>query len=167
MPFWRLYYHLVWATKNREPLITPQLETRLYAYMVNKAAELGAYTYAINGGPEHTHMVVASPPDVALSRLVQEVKGASSHDLNQQNIGFKFAWQRGYGALSLGQKQLDEAITYVNRQKEHHSNLTVHPWLERYSEIDEGPDDHGLGRSRVPALREEGVSYDYLGEPLF
>ena len=69
---------------------------------------------------EHTHMVVASPPDVALSKLVQEVKGASSHDINQQNIGFKFAWQRGYGALSLGQKQLDEAIAYVNRQKEHH-----------------------------------------------
>lgn len=67
----------------------------------------------------------------------------------------------------LGQKQLDEAIAYVNCQKEHYRNQTTHPWLERYSEFDEGPDDHGLGRSRVPALREEGVPYDYLGDPPF
>ncbi len=167
MPFWRLYYHLVWTTKNREPLIAPQIEARLYAYMVNKAAELGAYTYAINGDPQHTHMVVASPPDLALSKLVQGVKGASSHDINQQAIGFRFAWQRGYGALSLGQKQLDVAIAYVDQQKEHHRNQTTHPWLEHYTESDEGPDDHGLGRSRVPAVREETIPYAYLGDPVF
>ena len=40
MAFWRLYYHLVWATKNREPLIKPEIEKRLYAYLVHKAAEL-------------------------------------------------------------------------------------------------------------------------------
>jgi REP element-mobilizing transposase RayT len=167
MPFWRLYYHLVWSTKKREPLITPQIEVRLYAYMVNKAEQLGAYTYAINGDLQHTHMVVASPPDLALSKLVQEVKGASSHDINQQDIGFKFAWQRGYGALSLGQKQLVQAIAYVNRQKEHHRDQTTHPWLERHSEFDEGPDDHGLGRNRVPTVREESIPYEYLGDPLF
>ena len=112
-------------------------------------------------------MVVASPPNLTLSKLIQEVKGASSHDINQQGIGFKFAWQRGYGALSLGQKQLDQAVAYVERQKEHHRDQTTHPWLERYSEFDEGPDDHGLGRSRVSSVREEGVAYDYLGDPLF
>lgn len=63
-------YHLVWSTKKREPLITPQIDARLYAYMVNKAAELGAYTYAINGDLQHTHMIVASPPDLALSAPV-------------------------------------------------------------------------------------------------
>jgi putative transposase len=167
MPFWRRYYHLVWSTKNREAIITPQIETRLYAYVINKAAELGVYTCAINGDPQHTHMVVASPPDLALSKLIQEVKGASSHAINQQGIGFKFAWQRGYGALSLGQRQLDRAVAYVERQKEHHRDQTTHLWLERYSEFDEGPDNHGLGRSRVPSLREEGVAYGYLGDPLF
>ena len=41
MAFWRLYYHLVWATKNREHLIHPTIEDRLYGYIINKAAELG------------------------------------------------------------------------------------------------------------------------------
>jgi Transposase IS200 like len=45
MSFWRTYYHIVWATKNREALITPQNEPRLYGYIVNKAAELGVYVY--------------------------------------------------------------------------------------------------------------------------
>ena len=49
MSFWRLYYHLVWSTKNREPLIQPKVEPRLFAYIVRKAAELECYVYAING----------------------------------------------------------------------------------------------------------------------
>jgi len=49
MPFYRLYYHLVWPTKNREPLIDPAIEKRLFAYLVNKGSELGVYTYGING----------------------------------------------------------------------------------------------------------------------
>ena len=49
MPFWRLNYHLVWSTKNRESLIQPNIEQRLYGYLINKAAELGVYVYAING----------------------------------------------------------------------------------------------------------------------
>jgi hypothetical protein len=49
MPFWRLYYHLVWSTKNREHFISPAVEDQLYAYIVNKAAELDVRVYAING----------------------------------------------------------------------------------------------------------------------
>nr|NIT51817.1 IS200/IS605 family transposase [candidate division Zixibacteria bacterium]NIW43533.1 IS200/IS605 family transposase [Gammaproteobacteria bacterium]NIX54627.1 IS200/IS605 family transposase [candidate division Zixibacteria bacterium] len=62
MAFHRLYFHLIWATKNREYLIQPNIEKRLYSYLVNKAAELGVYTYAINGWYDHIHLVVAIPP---------------------------------------------------------------------------------------------------------
>ena len=64
MAFWRLYYHLVWATKNREPLIRPAIEERLYAYLVHKAAELGAYVYAVHGWTDHIHLIVAIPPSM-------------------------------------------------------------------------------------------------------
>ncbi|NUQ38089.1 MAG: IS200/IS605 family transposase [Caldilineales bacterium] len=104
MPFWRNYYHIVWATKNREPFITPTIEPRLFAYIVRKSAELGAYVYAIDGWTEHTHAVAAIPPHVAVSHWVKTIKGASSHDLNQQGLPSHFAWQRGYGVLTLGQR---------------------------------------------------------------
>ena len=59
MTFWRCYYHLVWTTRNREPLIQPDIEKRLYAYIVCKAAELDVYVYAINGCSDHVHLIVS------------------------------------------------------------------------------------------------------------
>lgn len=169
MPFWRTFYHLVWTTKNRDPLITADIEPRLYAYLVHKAAESGVYVYAINGWTDHVHLVVAVPPHVSLSQLVKNLKGASSHDLNQQRLHTHFAWQRGYGVLSLGQRQVADAEAYVKYQKEHHSASTTVPWLERCSEIDEGPDDRSVLPQfpTVPALREPPPKYDVHGEPAF
>lgn len=104
MAFWRLYYHLVWATKNREPFIQANIESRLYAYAVNKAAELACYVYCINGWYDHIHLIIAIPPKHAVAEVVKCLKGASSHDLNHGGgrLDYQFAWQRGYGALSLG-----------------------------------------------------------------
>jgi REP element-mobilizing transposase RayT len=164
-----LYYHLTWSTKEREPLITPEIEPRLFAYIVRKAAELGVYVYAINGWNDHIHLVVAVPPKLALADVVKNLKGASSHDLNHEaGLGYEFAWQRGYGALSLGEKQRPVAEAYVRNQNVHHQQKTVHTWLERCTELDEGPTDGGIKVISVPAvLRERGDSYDVLGEPPF
>ena len=163
MPFWRTYYHLVWATKNREPWITPDIEPRLYAYIVHKAAELGVFVYAINGWTDHTHLIVAIPPHVSVAELVKHLKGASSHDLNQQGLAAHFGWQRGYGVLTLGQRQKPDAEAYVSNQKEHHRLDTAIAWLERYSEFDEGPEDipSSPASQPVPALRESSPTYDY------
>jgi len=168
MPFWRTYYHLVWTTKNREPLITAEIEPRLYAYMVNKAAELGVFIYEINGWTDHVHLIAAIPPHVSVSEAVKNIKGASSHDLNQQRLDFHFAWQRGYGVLTLGQRQRPEAEAYVRSQKDHHRQQTAVPWLERYAEVDEGPADAVFAKGRpVPAIHEEAAGYDVFGEPAF
>jgi len=169
MPFWRTYYHLVWTTKNREPLITPEIEPRLYTYMVHKAAELDVFVYVINGWTDHVHLVVAIPPHISVSDLVKHLKGASSHDLNQQGLNVHFGWQRGYGVLTLGQRQKPDAELYVKRQKEHHRADTVIAWLERCSEIDEGPEDgpSPAASQSVPAMRESLSTYDILDEPAF
>lgn len=165
MPFWRLYYHLVWATKCREHFISPDIAERLYSYLVNKAAELGVYVYAINGWPDHVHLVVSIPPKYAVAYVVKRLKGASAHDLNHAGgIDFYFAWQRGYGALSLGERQKPIAVAYVENQKQHHAQQTTNAWLERYTEFDEGPDDVGLAVGAVPAiLSERAGDYNVLG----
>jgi REP element-mobilizing transposase RayT len=169
MAFHRLYYHLVWATKNREYLIQPEVEKRLYPYLVNKAAELGVYVYAINGWYDHIHLVAAIPPKHAVADVVKHLKGASSHDLNHAGgLGGSFAWQRGYGALTVSERQRPVAEAYVHNQKEHHQQQTTNAWLERYAEFDEGPDDTGLAPSAIPAIiREEQANYEALGEPPF
>jgi putative transposase len=140
MSFWRLYYHLVWATKNREPVITAAIEETLFPYLTRKAAELQVRIYGIDGWYDHVHVVAAIPPKIAVAEVVKTFKGASSHYLNQiVRLDFTFAWQRGYGALSIGERQLDIAIAYVNKQKEHHAGQNTNKWLEMMAESDEGP----------------------------
>ncbi len=158
MPFWRLYYHLVWATRNRELLITPTVEPKLYAYIISKAAELELYVYAINGCSDHVHLLVAIPPKHAVADVVKNLKGASAHYINHHlNLEYTFGWQRGYGALSLGERQRDIAESYIRRQKQHHGENSVNAWLERDADFDEGPPDTGVGVTNQ--LREPGMPY--------
>ena len=127
MALWRVFYHFVWSTKERKPLIKLNIEPQLYHYIIGKADALNCITHAINGTKNHIHLVVSIPPTLAISDFVKKIKGSSSHYLNnvlslKEN---KFAWQAGYGVFSLGQTQLEQAIAYVVDQKQHHSKGTV------------------------------------------
>ncbi|WP_322743741.1 IS200/IS605 family transposase [Vasconcelosia minhoensis] len=133
MSFWQLYYHLVWATKKRDALITKAHEERLYQYLRSKASKLECITYAIGGTEDHIHLILSIPPKLSISQVVRQLKGSSSHELNQ-NISSsenRFGWQTEYGAFSLGKKQLHRAVEYVERQKEHHAAGSVISVLEQ------------------------------------
>ena len=58
MPYWQLFYHIVWSTKNREPLLTPEIEPIIYGYLRAKAIGLGAVVFALNGVLDHVHLVL-------------------------------------------------------------------------------------------------------------
>jgi putative transposase len=127
MALWRLYYHLVWGTKKRQPLINPDRESVLYHYIIGKADALACMVHAINGIEDHIHLVVSIPPALAIADFVKNIKGSSAYHLNQDLSASKdkFAWQEGYGVFSLGSKQLDQAVIYVQNQKLHHLNGTA------------------------------------------
>jgi putative transposase len=129
--YWRNYYHLVWATKNRAPLITPDREAILFPYICGKADALGCIIQAINGISDHIHLVVSIPPSMAIADFVQQIKGSSTHYLNYQPTGDNsFGWQRGYGVFTLGGQQCPRAIAYVTQQKQHHHQQTTIAALE-------------------------------------
>ncbi len=169
MSFWRLYYHLIWSTKNRLPLITPEIETGLISYILRKASETGSYILAINAFNDHLHQVVAIPPELSIAQYVKLIKGSSSHYVNYTiKPEFTFAWQRGYGVLSMGEKQLQIAKEYVNNQKEHHATQTTNPWLERSVEESEGPKPSGkYSEGRPKQLSEESGIYAIGSESPF
>ena len=141
MSLWRIYYHLVWATKNRQPLITPEKETVLYQYILGKANALRCIVHAIGGIENHVHLVVSIPPNLSVAEFVKNIKGSSAYHLNHQGFDpyLKFGWQDGYGVFSLGRKQLDIAVNYVHNQKIHHQNNTEINWLEQISDQDDPP----------------------------
>ena len=131
MPYYRLFYHIVWGTKNREPLIKVEFETSLHNVVVAKAKNLGAIVYAAGGVEDHIHLVATVPPKMALSDFIGQVKGNSSHFVNHQlAVSSQFKWQSEYGIVSFGGKQLDMVVKYVKNQRQHHADGTVIPFLE-------------------------------------
>ncbi len=139
MPYYRLFYHIVWGTKNREPLIKVEFETSLHNVVVAKAKKLGAFVYAAGGVEDHIHLVATVPPKIALSDFMGQVKGNSSHFVNHQlSIPYHFKWQNEYGIVSFGGKQLDILVKYVKNQRQHHADGTVIPFLE-HTELNDLP----------------------------
>ena len=138
----KIWIHCVWATKNRLPLIQPEIEAQLYDYIIGKATSLQCMTYAIGGIEEHIHLVVSVPPKIAIADFVGKIKGSSSHHLNHESreSNTEFGWQRGYGSFTLGKKQLEHAVNYVLKQKEHHRAGTIIPALEWDDDEEHGPE---------------------------
>ena len=140
MPYWRLYYHLIWTTKNRHPLIASAWEADLYGYLWGKAAAMGCLPHAIGGVADHVHVVISIPPRLAVAQVVGRLKGASAHHVNHVLAERKsFQWQAGYGALTFGERALPRVVRYVQRQKVHHAAHTLWPFLEQAPEA--APDD--------------------------
>ena len=132
MPYWRLFYHFVWGTKNREPLIAPKWENSLHNVIAAKATGLGALVHAVGGIEDHVHLVVSVPPKIALSTFIGQVKGNSSHFVNHElDVDIYFAWQAEYGVVSFGGKMLDMVVRYAKNQRKHHAEGTTVAMLEQ------------------------------------
>jgi putative transposase len=142
MALWRLYYHFVWATKERQPLIDPNQENDLYNYIIGKADALKCIIHAINGTADHIHLIASVPPTLAIAEFVKNIKGSSAHYVNHalSPASRNFGWQAGYGVFSLGRKQLEQAVTYVLNQKSHHAQGTLISTLEEVTNDDDAPE---------------------------
>jgi putative transposase len=131
MPYWRLFYHFTWGTKNRLPLILPQIEKSLYRVIAAKVKYLDGTVYAVGGVEDHIHLVVSVPPKLALSRFIGEIKGNSSHFINHDLLTeANFYWQDEYGVITFSEKDLPIIVRYVQRQRQHHCGGTVNKALE-------------------------------------
>lgn len=157
MPYWRLHYHAIWTCKNREPLISNDLESELYQYLRGKGMELGAIIHAIGGIENHVHVVFSLAPKYAIATFIGKLKGASSHWITKVlRHPEPFEWQRGYGVLSFGSKNLPQLIHYALNQKEHHQCQTTNEILERCIDEDDG----------VAVVADEFYGSPYDGRPV-
>ncbi len=119
--FTQNFYHIVFSTKHRAPLITPDLEARLYPFVGGIVRDLRCTLLAVSGMPDHVHLLVCYRPDLSHSELLQQIKGRSSKWINDSfpQLGH-FAWQEGYGGFTVSKSVLPDVEAYIARQKEHH-----------------------------------------------
>src|SRR5687768_6883724 len=90
MPYWRLHYHLVWATQHREPLIDEETRTIVERSLRLSIDDLGLICHAIGFMPDHLHVAASIPPRHAVAEVLKRLKGTSSHAVRATNP--VFAW---------------------------------------------------------------------------
>ncbi|MEZ4968640.1 MAG: IS200/IS605 family transposase [Flavobacteriaceae bacterium] len=124
---------IVFAVKGRESLIHSSWEEELYKYIAGIIANKEQKLLAINGMPDHVHILIGMRPSCCLSDLVREIKKASNGFIHQKKfVKGKFQWQEGYGAFSYSHSALDNVIGYIQNQKEHHNKKV---FKEEYKEF--------------------------------
>ena len=118
-------HHCVFATKAREPLLTPQVRERLWPYRGGIARENGMKALAIGGMADHVHIVLSLPATISVAKAMQLLKGNSSKWIHETfpDLG-SFTWQKGYGAFSIGVSGIEETRAYIQNQEEHHRART-------------------------------------------
>jgi putative transposase len=118
-----LYNHLIWSTKNREPLINELLETNLYQYISGIIRKKKGSLIKMGGMPDHVHLLIGLEPDIAISNIVKDIKVNSTRWMRNQAPAFSsFAWQEGFGVFSVSKSNTDAVVNYIENQKEHHQS---------------------------------------------
>ena len=118
------FYHTVFSTRHRAMLITPDHEERLYPFMGGILRDLRCKLLAINGMPDHVHLLISYRADLSHSEMLQQIKGRSSKWINETWPGQgHFSWQAGYGGFTVSKSGVPEVEAYISRQKEHHQRM--------------------------------------------
>ena len=125
--------HCVFATKERRPLLDPELQQRLWPYLGGIARENKMKALVVGGVEDHLHVLLPIPSPLAVEKCVQLLKGNSSkwiHETFQERGGFE--WQEGYGAFSIGLSGVTDTTKYIQTQAEHHRRMSFKEELEAF-----------------------------------
>jgi REP element-mobilizing transposase RayT len=111
--------------QGRQNFIKPSFEDELYKYISGIVTGKEQKSLAVNGMPDHVHLLVGLKPSMRISDLVRDIKNNSSNFINER-AGMKnhFSWQEGYGAFSYSESQFGRVIDYIKNQKQHHKKRT-------------------------------------------
>ena len=120
--FTQIYIQIVFAVEGRQSLIVPAFKEDLFRYIGGQLRNAGQKLIAINGMPDHVHILVGLKPTTAISDLVKDIKIASSRLINDKRwVRGRFSWQEGFGAFSYSQSHLGKVARYIENQERHHA----------------------------------------------
>jgi REP element-mobilizing transposase RayT len=118
-----LLVHTVFSTKNRERLISKNIQPRLWAYIGGIARTNDFKALAVGGIEDHVHVLLSLPVTLTVAKAIQLIKGGSSKWMNDKSDRRLFAWQDSYGAFSIGIAQVENTVRYINNQERHHARI--------------------------------------------
>ena len=123
--FSNILLHIVFSTKRREALITPDLQPRLYKFMGGIVRAEGGVLLEVGGVADHVHLLTRWHTDESVAFLLRNVKARSSKWVNEQRLcPGRFGWQEGYSVFSVSKSQKDKVARYIVDQERHHRRRT-------------------------------------------
>ena len=120
----KLFIHIVYRIHASSVKIREEDESDLYAYIGNVIVSNGSMPIVINGMDDHVHILCILSKNMALAKLVEEIKRHSSRWIKKLHPHYKhFSWQSGYGGFSVSSSLHDRTKMYIENQKEHHKKI--------------------------------------------
>jgi putative transposase len=121
MSYVRIWVHIVFTTKHREPILTTELRRKLIHHIKANAKGKGIFIESIGGWSEHLHLLISLGREQTIAKVAMLIKGESARWFNQQHfIRDKLYWQDDYFALSVSETQVNKVRSYIEGQEEHH-----------------------------------------------
>lgn len=119
-----LHVHLVFVTKYRRGVFTKAILEDLEQIFTKTCADFEAELVEFDGEEDHVHLLVHYPPKVAISHLVNSLKGVSSRMIRQKNyptirkkLWGNALWSPSYFAGSCGGAPITIIRQYIEQQK--------------------------------------------------
>ncbi|MCA2229049.1 IS200/IS605 family transposase [Nonomuraea aurantiaca] len=119
-----LHAHLVFVTKYRRGAFTDEMLIRCEEIMREVCADFEVELREFNGEHDHVHLLIHYPPKVALSKLVNSLKGVSARMLRKEysthvrtHLWGGHFWSGSYFAGSVGGAPLTALTQYIEQQK--------------------------------------------------
>jgi REP element-mobilizing transposase RayT len=119
----RIAVHLVFSTKDRMPLIAPEVHPDLWNYLAGALNAIDCPALEVGGVADHVHLLFLLSKNWALAKVIEEVKKESSK-WAKEKVHSKFYWQAGYGAFSVSASKEQQVTDYIRDQEEHHRKRT-------------------------------------------
>jgi len=131
--FTQIYYHLVFSTKNRDPVLLIDKRENLFRYTWGILTNKGCHLYRIGAVEDHVHIFTSLHPTIALSDLVKEIKVSTSTWIKENRVFPAFThWQDGYAAFTVSSSDKDAVIEYIKAQEEHHKEISFKDELREF-----------------------------------
>ncbi len=135
MPFVRIWIHLVWATKNRQPFLTSDIRQKVFAHIRENALKKNIYVDFVNGYNDHMHCLISLNQEQTIAKVTQLIKGESSFWINKNNLCKEhFEWQEDYFAVSVSESGINKVREYIKNQETHHKIKTFQQEYDEFIE---------------------------------
>jgi len=133
MSWVRFWTHVVFTTKNREPILKKEYRLKIFNHIKDQSKNKGIIISEINGYIEHVHCLLLLNKDISIAKTMQLIKGESSFWINKNKItNTKFKWQDDYWAVSVSESHVKKVRDYIINQENHHNYIPFEQEVELF-----------------------------------